>query len=93
MTHLLLHILRRFCLSLGELHHLVASLIRQQPPDACYNSDCNMSLPDFAALSMAYIVITLKLLYGIDGRTEELALLLICIIVCQQSVIYLAHYH
>jgi hypothetical protein len=53
----------------GELNVLVANMVRQYPLDPYYGG-CD-SLPDFAALAMAYIVLILKLLFGIDGSTEK----------------------
>lgn len=44
-------------------------MVRQYPLDPYY--DTVDSLPDFAALAMAYVVLILKLLFGIDGNTEK----------------------
>lgn len=54
----------------GDLHSFAAILVRQYPLDPYYVGV--QGLPDFAALAMAYIVLILKLLFGIDDNTEKL---------------------
>jgi hypothetical protein len=43
----------------------------QQKPSGCCNFEAEVSFPDFASLASAYIIISLKLLFGIDDVTEK----------------------
>ncbi len=56
----------------GELHGLVHRLINLKPPNVLYRpTSTPLLVPHYDVLAMAYIIITLKLLFGLDDFTER----------------------
>ncbi|XP_048258543.1 TATA box-binding protein-associated factor RNA polymerase I subunit B-like [Haliotis rufescens] len=57
----------------GEFHGLVMSVVSQHPPQCHFSpkaKGATAGLPFFDGLAMAYIILTLKLYFGIDDITE-----------------------
>uniref|UniRef100_T1J8R0 PRELI/MSF1 domain-containing protein n=1 Tax=Strigamia maritima TaxID=126957 RepID=T1J8R0_STRMM len=72
----LVEIVKRFVLALNlpdEMNDLVASLIALDPPQMpCNNTDKKRTypIPNYEGRAIGYIVVVLKLIFGLNGKTE-----------------------
>ncbi|XP_041370465.1 TATA box-binding protein-associated factor RNA polymerase I subunit B-like [Gigantopelta aegis] len=59
----------------GEMHGFVMNLVRQQSPTMIYYTDLKCryrsKIPPYEAIAMSYIIITIKLWFGLDDHTER----------------------
>lgn len=61
-----------FIYSLAEMHGFAARLVNQQKLEVKYHLHATRkSVPNFEAIAMAYVVILLKLFFGLDDHTER----------------------